>query len=443
METAISRKKIWNIAYPIIIGGIAQNIVLATDTAFLGRLGEIALGAAALGGLYYYIAAFVANGIGVGAQIIMSRRFGEKQYNQIGPVLSQSGLIMIALNILLFLLLFFFSGAFFRATIESHEIQKATTLFLHYRSWGIFLAGVNVLMRAFFISIHRTRVITYTTIIMGVINIVLDYGLIFGRIGLPEMGIEGAALASVIAEGTASIFLLSYLYVKIPFKRYQFSFRVVPERARIFRILNISGPVMLQNFFSMAGWFIFFLFVEHLGSTQLAVSNIVRSIYMIILIPVFGFASAAATLVSYLIGKGDKDQVLPMMRKVVVMVFLATLAVLIPVNVFRDSFLAVYTDNAALIALAHGPLNIISGSAIFLGIGFTLFHGVSGTGNTHISLLIEGFVLIVYLFFTWLFVFKLHFDVAHVWTSEYIYAILMMTISFAYLKWGHWSKKEF
>ena len=443
METAISRKKIWTIAYPIIIGGIAQNIVLATDTAFLGRLGEVALGAAALGGLYYYIAVFVANGIGVGAQIIMSRRFGEKQYTQIGPVLSQSGLIMVVLNILLFLLLFFLSGAFFRATIDSHEVQQATTLFLHYRSWGIFLAGVNVLMRAFFISIHRTRVITYSTVVMGVLNIVLDYGLIFGRLGLPEMGIAGAALASVIAEATASVFLLTYLVTKIPSKRYNLSFRFVPEKARLFRILNISGPVMLQNFFSMVGWFIFFLFVEHLGSTQLAVSNIVRSIYMIILIPVFGFSSAAATLVSFLIGKGDNDEVLPMIRKVVTMVFLSTLLILIPVNIFRDSLLAIYTNNAALIAMAHGPLNIISGSALILGVGFTLFFGVSGTGNTHVSLLIEGSVLVVYLIFTRLFVYTFHFDVTHVWISEYIYALLMVILSFAYLKWGHWSKKVF
>ncbi|MDD3010065.1 MAG: MATE family efflux transporter [Bacteroidales bacterium] len=440
-QLKVSNKKIWNLAYPIILGGIAQNIVLATDTAFLGRLGEVALGAAALGGLFYYIAFFVANGIGVGAQIIMSRRFGEKNYALIGAVMAQTGILMAGFTLLLFVFMYLFSGAFFSMSINSEEVRNATHAFLTYRSWGIFFAGINVLMRAFFISIHRTRVITYTTVLIGMGNVTLDYALIFGHFGLPQMGVEGAALASVISEASASLFLIVYIQVMIPSKRYNLRFTLKPELVRLGRIMKTSTPVMLQNFLSMAGWFIFFLFVEHLGEAQLAVSNIIRSIYMVLLIPVFGFASAAATLVSYLMGSESTDQVFSLLRKVVVMVILSVAVILIPVILFQHSFLRFYTVSPELIELAHGPLRVIFGTVFLYAVGFTLFHGVSGTGNTLVSLLIEGSVLILYLVTVWLFVFVFHFSVTLVWLAEFVYAVFLGLISYVYLKMGHWQDK--
>ncbi|HPE86911.1 MAG: MATE family efflux transporter [Bacteroidales bacterium] len=440
-QLKVSNKKIWNLAYPIILGGIAQNIVLATDTAFLGRLGEVALGAAALGGLFYYIAFFVANGIGVGAQIIMSRRFGEKNYALIGAVMAQTGILMAGFTLLLFVFMYLFSGAFFSMSINSEEVRNATHAFLTYRSWGIFFAGINVLMRAFFISIHRTRVITYTTVLIGMVNVTLDYALIFGHFGLPQMGVEGAALASVISEASASLFLIVYIQVMIPSKRYNLRFTLKPELVRLGRIMKTSTPVMLQNFLSMAGWFIFFLFVEHLGEAQLAVSNIIRSIYMVLLIPVFGFASAAATLVSYLMGSESTDQVFSLLRKVVVMVILSVAVILIPVILFQHSFLRFYTVSPELIELAHGPLRVIFGTVFLYAVGFTLFHGVSGTGNTLVSLLIEGSVLILYLVTVWLFVFVFHFSVTLVWLAEFVYAVFLGLISYVYLKMGHWQDK--
>ncbi|MBU1370212.1 MAG: MATE family efflux transporter, partial [Bacteroidetes bacterium] len=77
MNLNITYKRIWSIAYPIILGSVAQNFINVTDTAFLGRVGEIALGASAIGGMFYLIFIMLGLGFGTGAQIIISRRFGE------------------------------------------------------------------------------------------------------------------------------------------------------------------------------------------------------------------------------------------------------------------------------------------------------------------------------------------------------------------------------
>ena len=90
MKTDITYKRIWNVAYPIILGSIAQNLINFTDTAFLGRVGEVALGAGALGGIFYLAIIMLGLGFGTGAQIIIARRFGEKQLKQIGSVVDHS-----------------------------------------------------------------------------------------------------------------------------------------------------------------------------------------------------------------------------------------------------------------------------------------------------------------------------------------------------------------
>jgi Na+-driven multidrug efflux pump len=123
------------------------------------------------------------------------------------------------------------------------------------------------------------------------------------------------------------------------------------------------------------------------------------------------------------------------------MVILATVVMIVPVTFFRDHLLYIYTDNAELIKLSHGPIAMVTGSALFLGTGFTLFQGVSGTGNTMISLLIEGFVLLLYVIAVYIFVYVLEWNLTLVWTAEYIYAFLLGLISLLYLLSGKWKGK--
>ena len=93
-------RRIWQITYPIFLGLLAQNIINVTDTAFLGRVGEVALGAAGMGGLYYICIFTIAFGFSTGAQILIARRNGEQRYRTIGPLLIQGSLFMLGLALL-------------------------------------------------------------------------------------------------------------------------------------------------------------------------------------------------------------------------------------------------------------------------------------------------------------------------------------------------------
>ena len=133
-----SNRQIWTITYPIFLGLLAQNIINVTDTAFLGRVGEVELGASAMGGLYYICIFTIAFGFSTGSQILIARRNGERNYADIGPVMVQG----IAFLLLLALLLFAFSRAFvpdvMRLLISSDTIWETTVRFLEWRSMASF-----------------------------------------------------------------------------------------------------------------------------------------------------------------------------------------------------------------------------------------------------------------------------------------------------------------
>lgn len=171
------------------------------------------------------------------------------------------------------------------------------------------------MFRALFIGITRTKVLTLNAVVMALTNVLLDYLLIFGKGGFPEMGIKGAAIASVIAEGVSIVFFLVYTRLTVDIKKYALNqFRSFDIRL-LKRVLSISIFTMLQYFISLSTYFMLFVAVEHLGQRELAIANIVRSVYIVLLIPVNSLSTATNSFVSNSIGAGHTDQVIPIIRR--------------------------------------------------------------------------------------------------------------------------------
>ena len=129
----ITIRQLWNISYPIFFGLLAQNIINVTDTAFLGRVGEVELGASAMGGLYYICIFTIAFGFSTGSQILIARRNGEKNYAEVGPVMIQGCGFLLVMAALLFGLSLLFAGDIMRMLISSDDIWNATVRFLNLR----------------------------------------------------------------------------------------------------------------------------------------------------------------------------------------------------------------------------------------------------------------------------------------------------------------------
>jgi putative MATE family efflux protein len=424
------------------IGSVAQNVINVTDTAFLGRLGDIALGGGAIGGLFYLAIIMLGWGVGIGAQIMVARRYGEGANKQIGSIIDHTQYFLFFLAVVLIVLFELFGKTILYRIVESENVFNASYAFLKYRIWGLFFAFTYFSYRAFYVGIGKTKVITYTTLTMVIVNVFFGYSLVFGHFGFPQMGVSGAGLASVIAEFSGAGAFIVYTLINKNIKQFQvFRFsRFNPELMS--RLVKISLPLMLQNFFSFSIWFVFFLIIEKMGEVELAVSNIIRSIYVVLLIPIMGFSTAANSLVSFIIGQGRSKEVLSLTWRIALVAAGFTAILSVACSMFPKLILQVYTSNQSIITMALPIMHIITLASILLAVALVLFNGVSGTGKTNISLILEIGILAIYIFSTFVLAIILKQSLTMVWTVEIIYGVLLTIISFFYLRSNHWVGKE-
>ena len=440
IKTTVTNKEIWRIAYPIMLGNLAQTIITFTDTAFLGHLGTNELSASMMAGLYYYVFTTLAMGFAVGIQIFIARRYGEGDFKKIGVVFQHGAVFVLALGILLFSILFFFSHRLLEVIIDSENIYVAANEYLRFRQFGIFFVVFNFLFRSFYVGISSTRVITYSTLIMAVVNIFFDWALIFGNAGLPEMGIGGAALASLMAEVTAFCFFWIFTYIKIPHEEYGM-FRWHQWQPDLMgSILKVAFPSMIQRLFSFGAWFIFFVMIEKMGEMAIGISSVVRSTYMILIIPCFAFAATANTLTSRIIGEGKSDEVMATLWKVVKNSLLSSLVLVAVVAVIPQLVLQIYTDDLALAKSAVPSVYVICAATLLGTFAMVFFEAVSGTGNTTAAMALEFGILIVYI--VYVFLMSKTFTIAGVWTAEWVYNILIGLISLIYIWKADWRRKR-
>ncbi|NDV84615.1 MATE family efflux transporter [Bacteroides sp. 51] len=437
-----NNKQIWSISYPILLGLLAQNIINVTDTAFLGHVSEVALGAAAMGGLFYVCIYTIAFGFSVGSQIVIARRNGEGRYQDVGPVMNQGCMFLIILAILMFGFTKGFGGNVMRVIVSSDVIYDATMEFLNWRIFGFFFSFASVMFRAFYIGITRTKVLTINAIVMALTNVVLDYALIFGKFGLPEMGIKGAAIASVIAEASSILFYIIYTYITVDLKKYGLNKLRSFDMTLLMRILSISSFTMLQYFLSMSTFFAFFMVVERLGQRELAIANIVRSIYILLFIPVNALATTANSLVSNAIGAGGVQYVMGLIRKIARMDLLIMLVVGGLIALFPKAIVSIYTSDASLIAESIPSVYVICVAMLVASVANVVFNSISGTGNTRAALILESGTLVFYVAYLLVVgtVFKAPVEVC--FTTELVYYTLLLIISYIYLKKAKWQNKE-
>lgn len=437
-----TNKEIWRVTYPIFLGLLAQNVINVTDTAFLGRVGEVALGAAAMGGLLYICVYTIAFGFSVGSQILIARRNGEGNYRAVGPIMWQGTTFSFGMAVCLLILMYFSAAPLIRLLITSDSIYGATYEFFTWRIWGFLFAFVNVMFRGLYIGITRTKVLTMNAVVMALVNVVLDYALVFGELGLSEMGVRGAALASVIAEASSLLFFLLYTYYKVDLKKYGLNRFGQFDLSMVLRILRISCFTMVQYFLAMAIWFVFFMALERLGQRQLAVANIVRSVYVVLLIPVQALSTTANTLVSNLIGAGGSSGVVTLLHKISRMSFLIMVVCVGLCVAFPGSILSVYTNEEALLVESVSALYVVCGAMLIASLANVYFNGISGTGNTQAALVLEVFVQVFYALYIIVVGMVIQASVDVCFTTEVIYYVLMLGSSLIYLKKAKWQNKK-
>lgn len=440
--TKYSYKEIWLVTYPILISLVMEQLIGMTDTAFLGRVGEIELGASALAGVFYMAIFMMAFGFSIGTQILIGRRNGEGNYKQIGSIFYQGVLFLLFLATIMFILSRLFSPYILKDIIKSEEVYHATIQYINWRVYGFFFSFIAVMFRAFFVGTTQTKTLTLNSVVMVLSNVVFNYILIFGKFGFPALGIAGAAIGSSLAELVSVIFFVIYTCKRIDFRKYGLNHFSGIQLRTLKRILNVSLWTMVQNFVSMSTWFMFFIAVEHLGERPLAITNIIRNVSAIPFMTVIAFASTTSTLVSNLIGAGNIKYVQGTLRQSVRMAYCFVTPILLFFVLCPNLILRIYTDSPELIQASIPSLLVMCSTYIVLSPGNIYFQAVSGTGNIRSALMLEFATLAIYIAYVCYMIFYLRVDVAVCWTTELIYGGFIFLFSWIYMKKGKWQNKR-
>ena len=419
-----------------------EQMIGMTDTAFLGRVGEVELGASAIAGVFYMVIFMVAFGFSIGTQILIARRNGEENYREIGQLFYHGIYFQVALAAVMFLLSYFLSPLILERIIASPAVCRAAEDYLHWRVFGAFFSFSAVIFRAFFLGTVQTRTLTLNSVVMVLSNVVFNYILIFGNFGFPAMGIAGAALGSSLAEGVSLLFFILYTRRRVDVRKYGLD--RIPRFCRgvLRRMLNVSLWTMIQNFFSLATWFLFFLYIEHLGERALAVTNIVRSASGLLFMVMMAFASTCGSLTSNLIGRGHASEVPHLIHQHIRLAYLFVMPLALLFVLCPQLILGIYTDMADLREAAIPSLWVMCASYLLIVPANVYFQSVSGTGNTRTALALELSSLVLYTaYITWT-ILILRLDVALCWTSEMVYGIFILLFCWLYIRRGHWAGKQ-
>ena len=432
------KKDIWKIAYPIMISLLMEQLIGMTDTAFMGRVGEVELGASAIGAVFYMMIFMMGFGFSVGAQIIIARRNGEGNYRDIGNVFFQGLYIISAIALVMSGLSLWFSDSLIEMAVSSPDVARAAEDYINYRVFGLLFAFAAAMFRAFFVGTTQTRTLTLNSIVMVLSNVLFNWILVFGKFGFPALGIAGAAIGSVLAEAVSLMFFILYTRFRVDCRKYGLDRIYRPSVHGQRSILKVSFWTMIQNFISFSTWFAFIIFVEHLGEHSLAVTNIVRNIGSLIFMIISAFASTCSSVTSNLIGAGRQEEVMPTIKRIIVMGYMFVIPLALLFSAFPELFARIYTNIPSLYEDVAPSVWVFCTSLIFTVPGNILFQAVSGTGNTRKAFALEIGTLMVYLAYSAFITMHLRLDVSLCWTTEHVYYLLIGILCYSYIKKGKW-----
>ncbi|MBW8684862.1 MATE family efflux transporter [Chitinophaga sp. B61] len=413
-----------------------------TNTAFLGRLGELELAANGIAGIYYLVMYMVAYGLNNGLQVLIARRAGQLNIAGIGQLFSNGIQLGLGSSFLVIALTLFLAPWFFSKSLHNEHIYEAALSFIRIRIWGIPFLMMLSMANAFYIGSGNSKVLAVTSLCQEMVNIGGDYLLIFGKFGLPALGLNGAAIASVLAECTGMFVAYTILFGKGYHKRFSLFSYLKPSWDIMRSILTISAPLIIQFLFSIGSWFIFFIFIEHLGERPLAISNMLRSIFGFFGVFTWALASTCNTMVSNVIGQGKSELVFKAIRKIVGISLLCTVIVCILVNLFPYTLLHIYTNDKELISEAIPSVRIITLSTLLMAVSGVVLSAVTGTGNTRINVAIEFAAVIGYLVYCSIVVERWRSPLHIAWLADFFYWTIILLLCVLYLRSGRWRSKS-
>ena len=203
---------------------------------------------------------------------------------------------------------------------------------------------------------------------------------------------------------------------------------------------SLSMPLVFQQVISIFTWFIFFLLIEHRGEASLAVSNIIKSLYIFWAIPTFAFASTANAMTSNIIGQGKSNQVIYLMKKIIGINFSISVVMAAALLFFPKMIIGIYTNQSILIYGSLEIIPVIIVASLLFSVSLIIILTITGTGSSGFALRMEIFSISLYLIYSYLTAKIFMSSLKVIWGAEIIYWLCALIVGLLFMKYGKWRK---
>lgn len=378
--------EVLRISIPLILSAAGHAVNLFTDRVMLSWYGADAVSAVLPAGLTAFAASSIFFGTAGYANAFVSQYVGAGRPERVGPSVWQ-GIIFALLGGAFMATGWFWAGPLFKLFGHPAEIQEGEVTYFSIMALGTVIMLLSMSISAFWSGRGRTKVIMMVNLLVTILNVVFNYGLIFGNYGLPSYGIQGAAMGTLSAEAVGLLIYI-FLFLRPSMRK---AFNTWPERlfdrALFGRLVRYGMPSGIQLFLDMAAFNTFVVILGRYGKTVQEASSIVFSLNAISFIPMIGLGQTVSILVGQSIGAKDIPKAKRSVRSgiILTLIFMGVMATLFVVcpNLFLQLFVRPGDPGQAeTLALARQILFFVAAYTLFDGAFIIYGSAIKGAGDT-------------------------------------------------------------
>jgi len=442
--------RILRLGAPLLAGNLASYLMKAVDLAMLGHLGTETLAAAGIATLATGILYTFIWPVSVGVQALASRRYGKQiaagdgaeDAAGTGKVLA-NGVAAGWLTAAIALSLSTCIEPILRLILANPVLVDLSLEYIKTLRWSLILISVGMAHRGFFAAVNQTAIVMVATLLGNVLNAFLDWALIFGNLGLPALGIRGAALGTLLSEATLTLLFVGYGQLSGAMKRYYVMRFKHIQRGVVQNIIRVMFPPAVQNAAALSIFLTYQTMVERVGTDYLAVTSLLFTLFRINKTLVGGFAQGASILVGNRLGAGDREAARVVFVAQELVAFIIGGAVVTLLLLLPGSVLGLFSLAPSLIPLGRAALRFFA-AFFFIEVMAYSFEIVFSHNGWGTLVLISEFVtnVVFILGLTYVAGWILHLGIYGVWAGFAVYQVAHASILTAGYFSRRWQRVE-
>src|SRR6056297_3881297 len=363
-------RRLFSVALPIAIQQIILSSMNFVDMLMIGQLGEISISAVGLSNQFFFIFNVVMFGLVSGGSIFIAQFWGTKQTFNISRTTALMLSCSLILSSIFFVLVFFFPENKFRIFSPDQQVILEGTKYLTAISFSFITFGITMTYAFVLRNTEKAVVPMLVSMIAIGLNVLLNYSLIFGNFGFPELGIQGAGIGTLLSRIFEMLLILWIVYwKKYPGRVHMVHFKSL-SKAFFQRFIKYTTPTVLNELFWSTGYSMYAIIYSYMGTRLLAANRIMNSIERFSFAVLLALSNAAAVILGQELGKSSYEKAKEISKKIVILEVFIVILLVIPMIIFAPVFVNIFSVSDEVKKLAilllrlsmlYSPIKILNG----------------------------------------------------------------------------------